>query len=115
MQEEKNSYVIALSDLTQIIETLQELERMHQLNLEMLEQLDVIFRWIIDNDVPIPNSDKLVSLLTKSQSLMKELYFSSPKTLQYRTVSRRKVTGRENSREGNRIGAIVTESTTDST
>ncbi len=79
--------MIALSELNTVIETLQELERMHQLNLELLEQLDVIFEWMLKNDMPIPNKDKLNPLLNKMHSLMKELYFSTPKSLQYRRVT----------------------------
>lgn len=79
--------MIALSELNTIIETLQELERMHQLNLELLEQLDVIFVWILENDVSIPNKDKFDALLNKMSSLMTELYFSTPKSLQYRKLA----------------------------
>jgi hypothetical protein len=81
-----------LSELSGIVTALQELERMYQLNMEMLEQLDVIFKWIIENDVPIPNSDKLVSLLSKNQALLQELYSSSPAILTYQKLNRRKVT-----------------------
>ena len=80
--------MIALSEVNTIIETLQELERMHQLNLELLEQLGVVFVWILENDVPIPNKDKLDALLNKMHSLMKELYSSnSLKILQYQKIA----------------------------
>lgn len=81
-----------MSELTKIIETLQELERVHQLNLELLEQLDVVFEWIIKSDVPVPNREKLSSLLVRTHALLKELYSSSPQILQYQAI-RRKVTG----------------------
>ena len=87
MKEEKNSYVIALSELSKIIDALQELERMHQLNLELLEQLDVVFEWIIKSDMPIPNGEKLSALFTKTEALLKELYFSSSRTLAYRKLA----------------------------
>jgi hypothetical protein len=79
---------MALSDLTQIINTLQELERMHQLHIEMLEQLDVIFTYIIENDLQIPNKDKLFSLLSKNHALLNELCSSnSLRIIQYRKLS----------------------------
>lgn len=80
-----------MSELSIVIEKLEELEKMHQLNIEMLEQMGVIFDWIIKNDVPIPNREKLFSLLTKHNALLKELYNETPRILQY-NVSRRKVT-----------------------
>jgi hypothetical protein len=76
-----------LSELSVIIETLQELERIYQLNLEVLEQLNIICGWILKNDVAIPNKDKLDSMFLKTQALLKELYFSSPKTLHYRKLT----------------------------
>jgi hypothetical protein len=91
--------VIALSELSVIIETLKNLERMHQLNLELLEQLDVVFKWLIRNDIAIQNMDKLNSLLTKTQALLAEVYSSSPKTLQYQKINRRKVTDFKNDGE----------------
>ena len=79
--------MILLSELSTIIGTLQELERMHQLNLELLEQLDVIFQWILENDVAIPNKDKFDILLSRMRSILKELYFSTPKSLIYRKLT----------------------------
>ena len=80
--------VIALSELTTVIETLQELQRMHQLNLELLEQLDIVFKWIVETDMPIPNREKLSSLLHKTETLIKELYLpNATKYLQYRMLS----------------------------
>lgn len=93
--------MIALSELAKIIETLQELERVHQLNLELLEQLDVVFEWIIKNDMLVPNREKLSSLLIKIHALLEELYSSSPQILQYQAI-RRKVTDEENRQRGNR-------------
>ena len=79
--------MISLSELSTIIGTLQELERMHQLNLELLEQLDVIFQWILENDVAIPNKDKFDTLLSRMRSILKEIYFSTPKSLIYRKLT----------------------------
>jgi hypothetical protein len=83
------SCVIALSELTTVIETLQELKRMHQLNLELLEQLDVVCKWIVETDLPITNKEKLADLLRKTKALLTELYASSSTTkiLQYNKLS----------------------------
>ena len=81
-----------MSELSTIIQKLEELERLHQLNLEMLEQMGVIYDWIIKNDLPIPNRDKLFSLLGKHNALLKELYNGTPKIIQYTALSKRKVT-----------------------
>ena len=77
-----------LSELSVVVETLQELQRMHQLNLELMEQLDVVFRWIINNDLDIPNKEKIVSLLNKTKALTKELYSTNTtKTLHYHKLA----------------------------
>jgi hypothetical protein len=79
---------ITVSDLTPTIQALQELQRMHQLNLELLEQLSVFAEWVINNHNSIPNRDKLESLLHKTQALMKELYSSnSQNMLQYQKLT----------------------------
>jgi chromatin remodeling complex protein RSC6 len=79
--------MILLSELSVIVGTLQELERMHQLNLELLEQLDVVFKWIIETDMPIPNKEKLSSLFSRTNALLKELYSSSPQTMIYQKLA----------------------------
>jgi hypothetical protein len=77
-----------VTELPTIIQNLQELQLMHQLNLELLEQLGVFFEWILKNKAVIPDRKKFESLLHKTQALMKELYLSStPRILQYRTLS----------------------------
>jgi cytoplasmic iron level regulating protein YaaA (DUF328/UPF0246 family) len=72
---------------------------MHQLNLELLEQLDVACGWILDNHITIPNSSLLASLLAKAKALLRELQSTEPKIMQYQKLSdkschsnRRKVT-----------------------
>jgi len=80
-----------LSNLTTIIETLQELERLHQLNLELLEQLNVICGWLVEHNISIPNPQALYSLLSKATSLLNEIENNNPKMLQYQAI-RRKVT-----------------------
>jgi hypothetical protein len=83
---------LTVSDLSTIIQNLQELERTQQLNFELLEELGILLEYMNANNFPIPDREKFNSLLAKTHALMNELYFSSPKTLQYRKVSRRKVT-----------------------
>ena len=60
--------------LSEIIDSLSELKRMHQLNLELLEQLGVACGWILDNTVTVPNREHLASLLNKARALFDEIY-----------------------------------------
>jgi hypothetical protein len=76
----------------EVIETLQELKRMHQLNYELLEQLSVTCKWMIENNIESSNISSLCSLLTKADSLLAEIKADTPKTLVYQKLSRRKVT-----------------------
>jgi hypothetical protein len=76
-----------LSNINTIIKTLQELERLHQLNLELLEQLNVISGWLVEHDIPIPNPQILYSLLAKTKSLLTEIEGGEPKFLQYGKLS----------------------------
>jgi hypothetical protein len=55
---------------------------MHQLNLELLEQLAVVCKWMLSNNIQVPNRDKFVSLLRKARILFDEFY--SPPFLQHR-------------------------------
>jgi hypothetical protein len=71
---------------------------MHQLNLEMLEQLHVTLSWIIERNIETPNTEKLIALISKSQSLLNEMNSSSPAILQYRKLDRRIFTGKNNRR-----------------
>lgn len=73
--------------ITEIITTLQQLKEMHQLNLELLEQLDVTCGWILDNHIVVPNRERLVSLLAKAKSLLNEAQAETPKILQYGKLS----------------------------
>jgi len=77
-----------LSDAIQeVIDTLSELKRLHQLNFELLEQLNVVCQWILDNHTHIPNEGKLRSLLSKSLALLSEIHADTPKTLIYQKLS----------------------------
>lgn len=74
--------------------TLEQLLTMHQLNLELLEQLDVSCHWILENKIQIPNEKNILSLLSKADILLKEIYSNqSEKTI------RRVFTDKKNRRE----------------
>lgn len=62
-------------------ENLDQIIRMHKLNLELLEQLDVVCGWLIKNNKQIPNEDIFKSLMSKAKSLLNEIY--SPPTMQH--------------------------------
>jgi hypothetical protein len=76
-----------LTDLTEIIDTLTELKRMHQLNYELLEQLNVTCDYLLTHYPNLPNNKKLASLLSKSMSVLKEIKTNSPKILVYQNLS----------------------------
>ncbi len=59
--------------LGEIINTLQELRRMHQLNFELLEELNVACAYLLENHASLPNQEKLASLLSKAMTLLKEI------------------------------------------
>lgn len=80
-----------LDSLTEIIDALSELKRMHQLNLELLEQLDVTCEWLLQNRVHPPNEEQFYHLLNKTRTLFEEIRADKPKILQYSAI-RRKVT-----------------------
>jgi hypothetical protein len=73
--------------LTEIIPTLQQLKRMHQLNLELLEQINVSCGWILDNQIAVPNQEQITSLPAKSEALINEIQAETPKILQYQRLS----------------------------
>jgi hypothetical protein len=96
---QKKQVRLTMSELPSIIQSLQELQRMHQLNLELLEHLGVFFQWILDSKIDISNKEKFESLLHKTKALMNELYcLDSPKTLHYSAI-RRKVTDNKSDEE----------------
>jgi hypothetical protein len=73
--------------VTEIIDTLTELKRMHQLNLELLEQLSVSCSWLMEHNVPIPNAETICSLLKKATILLSEIQADQPKILQYKKLA----------------------------
>lgn len=76
-----------MTTLSEIAESLQELEWMHQLNMELLEQLNIVFEFVMQNNIVVPNKEKLSSLILRTQALLEELYFSKPKGFSYRKLS----------------------------
>jgi len=77
--------------LSEVVSTLEELQRLHRLNLELLEQLDVTCTWLFDNHVKMPNDSAFYSLLSKTKAILVEIQADELKTLMY-NISRRKVT-----------------------
>ena len=73
--------------LQEVIDTLSELKRLHQLNFELLEQLNITCQWMIDAHVCIPNEEKMCSLLGKSLTLLSEIHADTPKVLQYQKLT----------------------------
>ncbi|MFB3889517.1 MAG: hypothetical protein ACE14S_08495 [Candidatus Bathyarchaeia archaeon] len=69
------------------IATLTELKRVHQLNLELLEQLSVACDWLMSNNIPVSNASTFASLLEKSVALLNEIQAESPKIIQYTKLS----------------------------
>ena len=77
-----------MSDAIQeVVDTLNELKRLHQLNFELLEQLNITCQWMIDAHVCIPNEEKIRSLLGKSLTLLSEINADTPKLLQYQKLT----------------------------
>jgi len=76
-----------LTGLQEAIETLEELKRLHQLNYELLEQLSVTCKWMIENQIQSPNLPLLCSLLSRADSLLAEIKADSPKLLVYQKLS----------------------------
>lgn len=70
------------------VETMRELERMHQFNIELLETLAVSCEHITKSHIDIPNASTLTSLLSKAWTLLDEIK-EDPKIFQ---INRRKVT-----------------------
>ncbi len=71
-----------MSDVIQeVVDTLNELKRLHQLNFELMEQLNVVCQWILDNHISIPDDGKMRSLLGKSLTLLTEIRTDVPNVL----------------------------------
>ena len=61
--------------------------KMHQLNFELLEQLNVVCSYLKENNIKLPNEEKFAGLLSKSVALLAEIQAKTPKTLQYTKLS----------------------------
>lgn len=94
-----------MTKLQEVIDTYQELQRMHKLNIEMLEQLAVACDYLVTNQIQLPNASTFASLLSKAMVLMDEIQADEPKILQY-TTNRRKFTAPFH---GNKTDEDVTE------
>lgn len=79
--------------IQQAIDALTEIKHLHQLNFELLEQLNVSCQYIVDNNIEVPNEPHLRSLLSKSLSLIAELQGKEPKTLIYKKVANESLHG----------------------
>jgi len=60
---------------------------MHQLNYELLEQLNITCGYLISHYPNLPNDEKVASLLSKSMALFCELKADSPKMVVYQKLS----------------------------
>lgn len=76
-----------MTGLSEAIETLQELKRMHQLNMELLEQFSVACDFILKSGIEVPNASMFASLLNKSMTLLNEIQADTPKILTYKKLS----------------------------
>lgn len=73
--------------IQEAITTLSELKRLHQLNFELLEELNITCQWLIGSNFDIPNKEHLKSLLGKSLSLLNEVNSNTPQLLQYQKIA----------------------------
>jgi hypothetical protein len=90
-----------LSDAIQeTINVLSELKRLHQLNFELLEQLNVTCQWILDNHIAVPNEEKMRSLLGKSLTLLSEIHTDVPDVLILRKLTDERKHPNETDEEG---------------
>lgn len=62
-------------------ELIDEANHMHELNLELIQELELACKWILENKIRPPNRKNLVSILNKIDVLLHEIY-STPK-MQY--------------------------------
>jgi hypothetical protein len=63
---------------------------MHELNLELLEQLSVTCDWLLEKHISLPNESTFCSLLIRAKTLLSEIQADESKILQYRTISNRR-------------------------
>lgn len=75
------------NSLGDIIHNLQQLKEMHQLKLELLEQLDVTCGYVLDSNISVPNREHLASLLIKTKAILAEISSEKPQILIYRKIA----------------------------
>lgn len=82
-------YMAGLMD--EAYSTLGELIRMHELNLELLETLQVTMLWLREytkkQGIPLPNMTTFDSLVNKAQALLEELREDTPLFPKHRKLS----------------------------
>ena len=77
----------ALTILQEATDTFQELKRMHQLNIELLENLSLACNHLVTFHIQVPNASTLASLLNKATTLLDEITASESQTIKYRKLS----------------------------
>jgi hypothetical protein len=87
---------------SEIIDSLTELKRISQLNMELLEQLSVTCDWLRKSGVKLPNQSAFDSLLNKTMALLDEIQADEPKILVYKKLSDDGYHEPDNRREVNR-------------
>jgi hypothetical protein len=60
---------------------------MHQLNLELLEQLAITCDWLRVSGVKLPNERAFNALLNKTTALLDEIQTDTPRILIYKKLS----------------------------
>ena len=77
----------------------EELLRMHQLNVELLEHLELSLFWIDDfskkHELPIPNREKFSCLIKKASILIEEITKPKMSLTNQKTFIRRNFTSRK--------------------
>ncbi len=78
---------MSVNAIDEIIDTFTELKRVHNLNIELLEQLDVACSWLLSQNSYLPNAEKLYALLAKTKAVLTEIQSDEPRTLQYKKIT----------------------------
>ena len=88
-----------LTGLSEVAKTLQELKRLHQLNMELLEQFSISCDFLLKSGVKVPNASTFASLLNKALSLLNEIQADEPKIIQYQKISDEILHGKKSDRD----------------
>ena len=73
--------------LTELREVITEAQMMHQLNLELIEELDITCKWLLETRIEFPNREKFVSMLNKIDALLNEIYSTHKMQYYYKVES----------------------------